>query len=790
MLIQANIHITGIVQGVGFRPFVFRMATDLGLMGYVLNLGDAGVEIIVEGEEENIKKFIRIVETKPPSISKIERIKVIWKPFTGTFTTFSIKRSDTHREPSAAPEIPPDISICDDCIRDIYSPESRWYRYPFTSCAACGPRYTTITDLPYDRPNTTMVDFPLCDSCNTGYTNPLDRRYHAQTTACPLCGPTYRILNNKGEAIHTYDAIYEAAQIIRNGYILAIHGIGGTHLVTKTSDLGPIQKLRQRKKRSTRPFAIMVKTLDDARKLAIINESEAKLLSSWRRPIVLVKKRHILPVIQAIQSEALYELAPNIDTVGIMLPYSAIHYLLLEYTKEIALVMTSGNPSGIPMYTEIDTITNRLGNIADYLLVHNRRIAQRVDDSVIKPLGNEMVFIRRSRGYVPDPIKIQGAIADVGLIAVGPEEKTTGAIYKSGTVYLTQHIGDTNNIESLDFLKSAINHMVRLVGLQKIDAIGCDLHPEFLSTEFAKTLASQNNIPVIKTQHHHAHLLSLMADNNISYNTNIVCITADGYGYGEDGTAWGGEILIGNGQNYENYGGLTKRDMPGGDLAAQYPVRAFLGIIGDQDITSRMVDLCIDAPLGPRTFMDRENFDVILSAMSKRVNSVASSSAGRFLDAVAFALGISKVNSYNGESPMKLESIAKESIVPLAVEYIEKEKRIQLDTTALLESILVHKRNGVPVPTLAYSAQWYLGEGLAEIAIRAAKDKQIEMIGFSGGVALNRIITKAIKKRVKESGLTLLLHRQVPPGDGGISLGQIIHAVSMMEVISSNTTNT
>ncbi|MHA1771176.1 MAG: carbamoyltransferase HypF [Candidatus Thorarchaeota archaeon] len=790
MLSQAKIHVTGIVQGVGFRPFVYRIATSLDLKGYVLNLGDAGVEIVVEGKREAIKKIITLIKNNPPSISRIENLKVTWKPFSGSFDEFSIKKSDTHREPTAAPEIPPDISICDDCVRDIYSPESRWFRYAFTSCAACGPRYTTITSLPYDRPNTTMVDFPLCDTCNTGYTNPTDRRYHAQTTACPSCGPTYRLLDNTGNMIHTYDAIKEAAQFISEGRILAIQGIGGTHLVTKTSDIVPIQKLRLRKKRSTRPFAIMVKTLDDARKLASVSEKEANLLSSWKRPIVLLKKRDVSLVLQTIQSDVMDELAPNIDTIGIMLPYSAVHYLLFEYTKEIALVMTSGNPSGIPMYTEVEIITNKLKNIADYFLVHNRRIAQRVDDSVIKPLGNEMVFIRRSRGYVPDPIRLQGISIDAGLIAVGPEEKTTGAIYKSGTIYLTQHIGDTNNIESLNFLKIAINHMIQLIGLQRIDAIGCDLHPEFLSTEFAELYAKQNDIPIIKTQHHHAHLISLLADNSIDYNTSIVCITADGYGFGEDGTAWGGEILVGNGQDYENYGGLIQRNLPGGDLTAQYPVRSFLGILNNPDITSTIMDLCIGAPLSSQTTIDNETIEILLSAIKRGINSVSSSSAGRFLDAVAFALGVSNINSYNGESPMKLEAAANESLVPLSLEYTRKGKRLQLDTTKLLESILDQKGRGASVAALAYSAQWYLGKGLAEIAIRAAEEEQIKTIGFSGGVALNRIITHAIKKEAKKADLTLLLHRQIPPGDGGISLGQIIHTMTKMNDISSNTTNT
>lgn len=774
MQVQAKIHVTGIVQGVGFRPFVYRTAVQLNLVGYVLNLGDAGVEILVEGESQDITKLIKTIREHPPSISRVDSVDVIWGDASGDFSDFSIKKSDAHRSPSAAPEIPPDIGICDDCVRDVFTQGSRWYHYPFTSCAACGPRYSTITDLPYDRPNTTMSDFPLCDICNTGYTDPRDRRYHAQTTACPSCGPRYHLLDKTGATINEDDAVEEAARLIVRGFILVVHGIGGTHLVTKTSDVKPILELRRRKNREARPFAIMVKDIESTRKLAEVSEREASLLTSWRRPIVLVKKRVVSPVTPVLQ---LFEaLAPGIDTLGVMLPYSAVHHLLFEYTNELALVMTSGNPSGIPMYIDAGTITGELKNIADYFLVHNRRIAQRIDDSVMKPIGETEVFIRRSRGYVPDPIKVQGVPIHAQLIAVGPEEKATASVYKSGNVYLTQHIGNTDNIESLNFLRDAIDHLSRLTGIRRLDAVGCDLHPEFLSTEFAMALAEEREVPLIRTQHHHAHLVSLLVDNNISPDTSIVCITADGYGYGQDGGAWGGEVLVGNGLDFANAGGLEQHVLPGSDHTAWFPARSFIGILGIGRITPEVIAHCKGAPLGSNTSVTEESFQLLLTAMRNNINTIVSSSAGRLLDAVAFALGVSSVNSYDGESPMRLEAIAKESDISLKMEYTTERGRLVMDTASFLEDVFCKRGDGISIPELAYAAQWSLGQGFAEIAISLAEEEGLKHIGFSGGVALNRIITKSIRERVSKSHLSFLAHRRVPPGDGGISLGQAVHS--------------
>ena len=623
---RATIHVTGIVQGVGFRPFVYRIAKSLSLSGYVLNLGDAGVEITVEGEETQIQELIHTIRNNSPSISRIDTLDLEWSDPQDEFEEFQIQKSSTIRNEDAIPVLPPDIAICKDCVNDLIRKRSRWYLYPFTSCAACGPRFSTITDLPYDRPNTTMLDFPLCDTCNTGYTNPLDRRYHAQTTACHDCGPAYRLVDNKGTMIASTNIIERTAQLIDEGAIVAIQGISGTHIATKTSSHEPIETLRLRKKRSHRPFAIMIRDLSTLKQLTHINELEEKILTSWRRPIVLVSKNSgnlknaVLPVIPA---ESLESIAPGLDSIGVMLPYAPIHHLLFRNTNEPALVLTSANPTGMPMYIEPEIIMNELRDIVDYFLVHNRRIHQRADDSVVKLIDKtNPVFIRRARGYVPEPLLFNGPWETLKVIGVGPEEKATGSISKSGRIYMTQHIGDTNQIENIEFLSDAINHMLHLLDINKPDAISCDLHPEFLSTDFAERIAAEYEIPLYRIQHHHAHLATIMVDGLIPYDSRIICITADGFGYGSDNNAWGGEILVGDYSDSIRRGGLKVQEYTGGDLSAIYAARSLIGILGNRMDKKRLLHLLGSSRIAPDTEVSEKILDVLLHAKRQNVNKL------------------------------------------------------------------------------------------------------------------------------------------------------------------------
>jgi len=778
---KAVIHLTGIVQGVGFRPFVYRVAKSMSLNGYVLNLGDAGVEVVVEGSRQQVSELIAKIKNDLPSISRIDSLNVDWFPSENEFSDFLIHKSSIVRNDEAIPVLPPDISICSDCVRDLLDSESRWYEYGFTSCAACGPRYSTITDLPYDRPNTTMDDFPLCNTCNTGYTDPLDRRYHAQTTACEECGPVYRLVDRKAQIITDENPIRTVAKLIDEGAIAALQGIAGTHLATKTSDVKPIEILRERKKRFQRPFALMLRDLTILKKLVDINDIEERILTSWRRPVVLASRRTNSDVLTLIQDSVLDAIAPGLDSIGVMLPYAPMHHLLFRYSKEPALVMTSANPTGIPMYIDPETIMHELGNIADYFLLHNRRINQRSDDSVVKLTSKENpVFIRRARGYVPEPLVFTGSWKSLKVLGVGPEENVTGSLTKSNRIYMTQYIGDTDQVENVEFLTQALNHMRHLLDISKLDGIACDLHPEFLSTELAEQLASEEDIPLFRVQHHHAHLSSLIVDELIPIENRIVCITVDGYGFGEDGTAWGGEILVGDLTEYERRGSLTPIQYTGGDLSALYSSRAFLGVANGNLRNDEILSILSSAKVSLDQEISVDTLDILLQASRKKINTITSTSTGRVLDAMAVALGICTENSYNGECPMKLEAIAKESDIQMDLEFNKTSYGRTLNSTHLLLQVLDLRKKGVSRPELAYAVQYSIGKGLSEIACDVAQDEGIHHVGFSGGVAVNRIITRAVTDQILKHNLIPILHSLVPPGDGGISVGQVATAAARL----------
>ncbi|MBD3405604.1 MAG: carbamoyltransferase HypF [Candidatus Lokiarchaeota archaeon] len=779
-MIEAEIHITGVVQGVGFRPFVYRFAKKLGLKGYVLNLGDAGVRISVQGNRSKIQKLAQEIKNNPPSISRIESFQLEWVKSKERYTDFEIIKSSEKKTPSAIPEIPPDIAICPQCVSDLTDPNSRWRSYPFTSCAACGPRYSTIEDLPYDRPNTTMREFPLCNTCNKGYTNPMDRRYHAQTTACEKCGPRYTLTSLIDGKTSKTNLIERTMKILDKGLIVAIQGISGTHLVTKTSTPKPIEKLRERKKRYQRPFAIMIRDLETLQRICDVSIHEAQLLRSWKRPIVLIRLKEdydVLRTINVIPIESLNLIAPELNTIGVMLPYSPMHYLMFQNSDEPAFVMTSANPTSIPMYIDPERIKSELKNIADYVLTHNRQIHQRVDDSVLKFVTKEQpVFIRRARGYVPEPILLSKEWDGFSLLSVGPEEKATGAVLKAGAIYSTQHIGDTDKIESLKFLEASLNNLMNILGVSKIEGIACDLHPQFLSSEFASDFSKHHRVPLYKVQHHHAHLASIIVDHRLDINTNITCITADGYGYGSDGSAWGGEVLVGGLKDFKKYGNVDQVIYPGGDLSARYPIRPFIGLLANNMDAEKIHELTHKVKVAPNQESSVDVIQLLQKVISKRINSISSSSVGRYLDAVALALGICSENTYDGECPMKLEAAAKESDLRLGPAFKNGGKT--LDIRTMFQEIIEKKQEGSAIENLAYSAQKTIGEGLAQIAINASEENDTEYIGFSGGVALNRIITSTIIQIVEENGYKPLIHKRVPPGDGGISIGQIAVAAA------------
>ncbi len=512
-----------------------------------------------------------------------------------------------------------------------------------------------------------------------------------------------------------------------------------------------------------------------------INQLEERILTSWRRPIVLAPKKSLDSKVTLIQDSVLDLIAPGLDSIGVMLPYAPMHHLLFKYSDEPALVMTSANPTGMPMYIDPTTIMKELDSIADYFLVHDRKIHQRADDSVVKLTGEKNpVFIRRARGYVPEPLVFNGSWKSLKVLGVGPEEKATGSLSKSGRVYMTQYIGDTNQVENIEFLTQAIDHMKHLLNISKLDGVASDLHPEFLSTELAERIASENDIPLFRVQHHHAHLSSLMVDSLIPSENRIVCITADGYGYGEDGNAWGGEVLVGGFRNYERKGGLMLQDYTGGDLSAVYSSRAFLGIVRKEIGHEKILQILGSAEVSPGQKVTMDMLEILEKASERRINTTKSTSAGRVLDAIAVALGICTQNSYDGECPMKLEAVARKSDFQLKTEFVKSDYGTILDTTQLLLQIIELRDKGMSRSGLAYAAQWSIGQSLAEIACEVAQDEGILHVGFSGGVAVNRIITKAVADQVRKHKLMPILHSLVPPGDGGISVGQVATALARL----------
>jgi len=761
----------GIVQGVGMRPFVYRIAVKNKLTGYVLNLGDAGVKIVVEGEEEAIKKFLMDLRREKPPLARFEKIDVKWERYKGEFSSFTIRKSSKKKVLEGS-YIPPDVAICDKCAEEILNPEDRHYNYPFTCCADCGPRYTSIIALPYDRELTTMREFPLCSYCREEYENPLDRRYHAQGICCPLCGPTMSIHNVNGEIIECKDPIAEAAKLINEGFIVAIKGIGGSHLAALTTDDDCILRLRQRKRdRRYKPFAVMSPNIEKVKEYAEVTKEEEKLLTSFRRPIVLLKKRDEFPLSKWI--------SPGLHNIGVMLPYSGIHILLLRQISDPAVIMTSGNVSGKPIAASNKEIFSHLTRLADYLLIHNRGIYQRCDDSVVRFVDGKTKIIRRSRGYVPEPIDTEIPYKGKGILAVGPELSVTVTVMKGNRCFASQHIGDiSGDLDVVEFHENTINHLLKIFNV-KPEAVACDLHPQFITTRIAEEYGEKWRVPVIKVQHHHAHAAALMAENKV--HEQIICIAGDGVGYGTDGTVWGGEVLLVDYNSIERLGHLAPQLMPGGDLAVKYPARMMAAILSRALSEDELRNMLTSEYIEGFKYGETEVELILKTLRSGR--APLTTSTGRVLDAVAALLKICMEKTYQGEPAMRLEAAATRGKPALKIKpevYVMNGRQV-LDTTQILLEVL-NAKGSHKVEDLAASAQHAVALGLAQMAVEAAQERGVKYVGFTGGVAYNEAITKTIKRYVEENNLVFLQHSEIPPGDAGVSIGQaIVAACKTME---------
>ena len=764
---RAFISISGLVQGIGFRPFVYRIAVGNGLRGYVKNLGDAGVEIDVEGAKASIEAFLMDLHEKRPPIAVYTKVDVDWLEEKSGYSEFNIDMSDLGKRAVKLSIIPPDITVCPDCLEEMFDPGNRHYLYPFTCCAICGPRLTTITDLPYDRERTTMEMFPLCPDCGGEYWDPLDRRFNAQTICCPTCGPQMTLYTTDG-AIVEGDPLINAARLLEEGSIFAIKGIGGIHLAVKTTDDDSILTLRERRRKPGKPFALMSESLEAVEGFAHVGEKERELLTSYARPIVALKKRDPFPLSGYI--------SPWLHTVGVMLPYSGIHQILFHNFSEPALVMTSANYPGEPMFTSNDLAFEKLRGVVDYLLLHDRVIHARCDDSVARMVDGTPLFLRRSRGYVPMPLDLPFA-SERTVISVGPELTSTAALLKMNRCYLTQHLGEIESPEAVAFLEEAIRHLVKVLRGGRADTVACDLHPRFLSRGVAETLVEDNDAQLVEVQHHHAHLASVMADNDLEPGDEAVGIICDGYGYGSDGEAWGGEILVGGYDGFKRAGHVERQPMPGGDIAAVRYGRMLQGILygsmPDEALRRLLTENYLDG-----YGQGEKEVDIVFSQLEKRIYTPWTTSVGRLLDAVSCLLGVSNTRTYEGEGAMKLEAFAARGspgTVSLPVEIEENGGLRVLKTTQMVKAVLDLLRE-TPGTDLAYGFQAALSEGLAEMAVRTAQSEGINTVAFSGGVANNHMITETIRRSVETQGLRFLRHRRVPAGDGGVSLGQAVVA--------------
>jgi hydrogenase maturation protein HypF len=748
--------IRGVVQGVGFRPFVYRIAKRLGIRGYVRNRGNS-VEILAIGD---VARFINRLREELPPLAEIHSIEELPAGDKDHYDDFLVLESS--QEGGEGSVIPPDVAICDACLKEMFDPGDRRYMYPFTVCTDCGPRFAIIEALPYDRENTTMRDFSMCDACAREYRNPEDRRFHAEPIACPKCGPSYELYEGENR-VEVSDVIREAARLLDEGYIVAIMGLGGTHLAAKVTEDEPIERLRRTSRRPEKPFAIMARDIEAARLFAHISEVEEKLLLSAQRPIVLLRRREDSPLSPLV--------APGLSNVGIMLPYTGVHHLLFHYSKEPAFIMTSANVPGEPMAITREDVLS-LG-YQDYSLVHNRRIRNRIDDSVLKLVAGSTAYLRRSRGYVPLPIELniefEGAI-----IALGAEENVAGCVLSGKRAFLTQYIGDTKKLPTLEFLRQACSTLMELNRVDELACIARDLHPEFATSKLAEELASLYGCEIMQVQHHHAHIAALMAESG---EEELVGIAIDGFGYGEDGSAWGGEVLYCSGYEFSREAHLEYNPAPGGDLATRYPLRMLAGMLHPRYSREELIGLL--SSLGMR----EGEANVVVRQLERGFNVVETSSMGRVLDAIAALLGVCRKRTYEGEPAIKLEAFAVKGKAELEMPVeIKREGGSEvLNTSGVVAKALEYLREGERREDIAASAQAALAEGIAMLAVAAAERQGVEKIGVTGGVAYNDAIVRRIKKVVEREGFTLVQHRVVPPGDGGIALGQCYIAAKRIE---------
>jgi hydrogenase maturation protein HypF len=753
MQVRKEIQVAGIVQGVGFRPYVHRLATDRNLGGNISNT-PAGVTIEIQGPPDLVEDFVSRLPEEAPALAQITNVLVremACKPD----RCFEILPSHTGEHASAL--ISPDVAVCDDCLRELFDPQDRRYLYPFINCTNCGPRFTIVREVPYDRPRTSMSAFPMCDKCRTEYEDPQNRRFHAQPNACWECGPQLELWNALGLPMNALDPIEAAVERLRAGEILAVKGLGGFHFAVDATNSAAVERLRQRKRRVEKPFAVMVSDLEAAGRFCEIDSDARSLLSSRQRPIVLLPKAKGTAISETV--------APNQRDLGLFLPYTPLHHLLFAAGEFTALVMTSGNLSEEPIAIDNREAVDRLGSIADFFLVHDREILLRCDDSVVRASAGRPRQIRRSRGYVPAPVRLHKELPQI--LAVGGELKNTICLTRRNLAFLSQHIGDLENIESFDFFRDAVTYLSRILEIEP-EVIAHDLHPDYLSTKWALT---QKGVRLIGVQHHHAHVAACMAENRI--DGRVIGLALDGTGYGTDGQIWGGEALIAGYASFERAAHFAYAPLPGGAAAIREPWRMAVSYLA-QTFGEDFLDL--DIPFVRE--LERGKAELILRMMAQRVNSPLTSSCGRLFDAVAALIGIRREVSYEAQAAIELEMAARSSSETDAYPFTihRQDGRWQIDPSPLFGAIVEDLRRKVRTETISRRFHNGLVETLVRLACMLRQESSINRICLSGGTFNNLLVFEHLTRKLESRGFEVFTHSEVPTGDGGLSLGQALVA--------------
>lgn len=754
-----QIQVTGLVQGVGFRPFVFRLAHRLDLRGWVANTVH-GVKIEVEGEPAALERFAAGLRLEAPPIAIVHSVRrAVIKP--AGHETFAILASKPQAGRTTL--VSPDIAVCEDCLKEMHDPADRRWRYPFINCTNCGPRYTIIRDIPYDRANTTMAAFVMCPQCRREFEDPLDRRFHAQPNACPVCGPRVYLSGRDGAEITAGDSdpIKLASRLLLEGAVLAVKGLGGFHLAADATNREAATHLRERKKRQDKPFAVMFAGLSAVRRYCFLTRPAEQALVSPARPIVLLPKRN--------SGDGLArEVAPYGGNYGALLPYTPLHHLLLAAVNGTPLIMTSGNSSDEPIEIDNREALERLGSIADFFLLHDRPIYMRADDSVVQPVGRRTFPVRRSRGYVPGPIRLRRKMPRV--LAVGAHLKNTICILRGREAFLSQHIGDLERPDTWKYFLLTVAQMQRLLEVRP-ELIGCDLHPDYLTTRWAH---QQSGLPVVGVQHHHAHVVSCMAEHGLE--GRLIGVSMDGTGYGPDGTLWGGEFLIADEKDYARAAHLPYAPMPGGEAAIRQTWRMA------RSIFSRALGVKSLESLGLAVWerAGRQRVETVDRMIATDTNCPLTSGCGRLFDAVAALLEVRTETLYEGQPAIELESLALKTDPRKAPRYdfklADREGRLGIDLDPLLEGIARDAAAGLDPAPIARGFHEGLARVMAAVSCALSQRSGLDRVVLTGGVFNNRLLTRRVSALLRGEGLKVFTHRLVPPGDGGISLGQAVVA--------------